>query len=99
MAKENSCSTLASTAEQIARAISNPTAMVESPRLKTATGKLSVSDPGIRIEGLGAMPFPLRVRHLKQIEPFTVQVPYGKGTKTLFDKLVRNTREITPELL
>ncbi len=83
--------------KQLIDVIANPNAVVDSPRLKIATGQLSVSDPGIQIEGLGEMPFPLKARHVKQIEPFTQQAPYGKGTQTVVDTSVRNTREIKPE--
>jgi predicted 2-oxoglutarate/Fe(II)-dependent dioxygenase YbiX len=88
-----------STAQQLVDAIANPTAKVDAPRLKIASGTLSVSNPKIRIQGLGLMPFPIRVGNLEQIEPFSRQAPYGKGTQTIVDTAVRNTREIAPESL
>jgi len=66
-------------------------------------GKFALSDsftltplPGLHIEGIGLIGFPLSDRDAKLIEAAAIQAPFGKGTKTVVDTTVRDTFEINP---
>jgi predicted 2-oxoglutarate/Fe(II)-dependent dioxygenase YbiX len=61
------------------------------------TGCLSVVDPGIEVEGLGTLTFPLKRTTAKELIARCQAAPYGKGTRTLIDKKVRNTFELDPK--
>ena len=41
--------------------------------------------------------FPLNERDAKLIEAVTTQAPFGKGTKTVVDRTIRDTFEINPD--
>jgi predicted 2-oxoglutarate/Fe(II)-dependent dioxygenase YbiX len=59
-----------------------------------ASGCLPNVDPGIEVDGLGTLELPLkRTKKSALIESCQV-APYGKGTRTLVDKKVRNTYEL-----
>ena len=53
--------------------------------------------PGLHIEGIGVIGFPLAERDAKLIEAVATQAPFGKRAKTVVDKNVRNTLELNPE--
>ena len=52
--------------------------------------------PGLHINGIGLIAFPLTERDAKLIEAVATQAPFGKGTETVVDTTVRNTLEINP---
>lgn len=60
-------------------------------------GCLPVVDPGIEIDGLGAIRLPLKPAMAKKLVALCRVAPYGKGTETLVDRKVRNTFELDPE--
>jgi hypothetical protein len=60
-------------------------------------GCLPVVDPGIEVEGLGAITLPLKRTTAKELVASCQVAPYGKGTQTLVDKQVRNTFELDPK--
>ena len=67
-------------------------------------GKFALSEtfaptplPGLRIEGIGTIGFPLSERDAKLIEAAATQAPFGKGTETIVDTTVRDTFEINPD--
>jgi hypothetical protein len=60
-------------------------------------GTLPDIDPGIEIEGLGAITFPLKRTRAKELVSTCQMAPYGKGTDTLVDTKVRNTFELDPK--
>ncbi len=59
------------------------------------SGTLPVVDPGLMVEGLGPVKLPLK--QPKRLLDRCQVAPYGKGTKTLVDKEVRNTFELDPK--
>ncbi len=60
-------------------------------------GCLPVVDPGIEMDGLGAIKLPLKPSKVKALVAHGQVAPYGKGTQTLVDKKVRNTFELDPQ--
>src|SRR5947209_7625501 len=60
------------------------------------SGCLPVVDPGIEVDGLGAIKLPLKRTKAKDLVAQCRVAPYGKGTQTLIDKTVRNTYELEP---
>ncbi|KAF9648913.1 hypothetical protein BDM02DRAFT_3128680 [Thelephora ganbajun] len=67
-------------------------------------GKFALSEtfastplPGLYIEGIGVIGFPLSERDAKLIEAAATQAPFGKGTETVVDTTVRDTFEINPD--
>ena len=56
-------------------------------------------DPGISIEGGESIKLPLKSKDAKHILSVSEQAPYGKGTKTLVDIAVRDTRQIDASLI
>lgn len=66
-----------------------------SARFCTA-GALSVVDPGLEVEGLGAIRLPLKGARARALIERCRIAPYGKGTSTLVDTSVRKTFELDP---
>jgi hypothetical protein len=62
-----------------------------------ASGCLPDIAPGIEVEDLGTIKLPLKPKTAKQLIAQCKIAPYGKGTKTLIDKKVRNTFELDPK--
>ena len=60
-------------------------------------GCLPVVDPGIQVEGLGAITLPLKRGVAKNLVAFCQAAPYGKGKQTLVNKKVRNTFQLDPK--
>jgi hypothetical protein len=67
-------------------------------------GKFALSEtfastplPGLHIDGIGVIGFPLSERDAKLIEAAATQAPFGKGTETVVDTTVRDTFEINPD--
>ncbi len=61
-----------------------------------AEGSLPVFDPGLHVEGLGAVKLPLDRNTAKRLIRAGKTAPFGQGTATLVDKKVRNTWELDP---
>jgi len=53
--------------------------------------------PGLHVQGIGMIGFPLSDRDAKLIETVATQAPFGKGTETVVDTTVRDTFEINPD--
>ncbi|MCF8246416.1 MAG: 2OG-Fe(II) oxygenase [Saprospiraceae bacterium] len=58
------------------------------------SGDKKFTPPGLHIEGLGEVGFPINDVQAKAIIQLAKQAPYGKGSKTLTDTAVRKTWEI-----
>ena len=80
-------------AEDLAKAIAKAERSVKF----CVAGCLPVVDPGIEVEGHGAVKIPLRRTAAKELIAVCQVAPYGKGTRTLVDKKVRNTCELDPK--
>src|SRR5438876_1956959 len=91
MTKETVMSAL-TTARRLSEAISQAT---KSSKFCVA-GCLPVVDPGIEVDGLGAIKFPLKGARAKALVAQCQVAPFGKGTQTLVDTKVRNTYELDP---
>ncbi len=61
------------------------------------SGSFPIVDPGLDMEGLGPIRLPLKPKMAKPLIASCQVAPYGKGTKTLVDRDVRNTYELNPE--
>ncbi len=61
------------------------------------SGCLPDIDPGIDVKDYGHVNFPLKPKSAKQLAEHGKVAPYGKGTKTLVNKKVRNTCELDPK--
>ncbi|HVA46255.1 MAG TPA: hypothetical protein VNH11_07770 [Pirellulales bacterium] len=61
------------------------------------SGCLPVVDPEIEVKGLGPIELPLKSKAAKALVARCRTAPYGKGTRTLVDKNVRNTFELDPD--
>jgi hypothetical protein len=55
--------------------------------------------PGLKIEGVGDISFPLIPFQADLIKETGTQAPYGKGSETIVDKTVRNTIQLSPSLV
>ena len=60
-------------------------------------GCLPTVDPGLEVEGVGAVKFPLKRGMGKQLTACCRIAPYGKGAQTLVNARVRNTFELDPK--
>src|SRR6266568_1218941 len=89
MTKERAMSA-STTARRLSEAIGQAT---RSAKFCVA-GCLPVVDPGIEVDGLGAIKLPLKPAMAKKLVAHCRVAPYGKGTETLVDKKVRNTFEL-----
>jgi hypothetical protein len=80
------------TARRLAEAVVNAT---KSSRFCVAGG-LPAVDPGVTIDGLGAVALPLKRGVAKKLIAHGQVAPYGKGAETLVDARVRRTFELDP---
>jgi len=85
--------------QQLLRAIQSPSSLATLERPKTVSGVIEDVRVQVELVGLGPLPIPMRPRQLRDLESVTTQAPFGKGSKTVVDTAVRNTREIAPEQL
>jgi hypothetical protein len=83
----------ASTVARLAKALGHATRSAKF----CAVGSLPALDPGLDVEGLGAVKFPLKRATAKELVALCRAAPYGKGTATLVNKNVRNTFELDPQ--
>jgi hypothetical protein len=60
-------------------------------------GCLPVVDPAIEVKGLGPVQLPLNPKSAKELIAQCRVAPYGKGTRTLVNRKVRNTFELDPK--
>ncbi len=60
-------------------------------------GCLPAVDPGLEVEGLGPLAIPLKRGMAKELIACCHVAPYGKGSRTLVNKRVRNTFELDPK--
>jgi hypothetical protein len=63
----------------------------------SASGTLPDVDPEFEVVGLGPLSLPLKPAAAKRLAAVCKQAPYGQGTRTLVDKRVRNSFELSPK--
>lgn len=61
------------------------------------SGRFPIVDLGLDVQGLGPIKLPLKPSLAKPLIASCRVAPYGKGTKTLVDRDVRNTYELDPK--
>lgn len=61
------------------------------------SGVMPGVDPGLQVDGVGAIAFPLKPNKATALARECQTAPYGKGTETLVNKKVRNTLELDPK--
>lgn len=81
------------TVERLSKAIGQATRSAKF----CVVGCLPAVDPGIEVEGLGAIKLPLKRTTAKDLVAHCQIAPYGKGAQTLVNKKVRNTLELDPK--
>ncbi|MFB3107713.1 MAG: hypothetical protein ACE1ZA_22690, partial [Pseudomonadales bacterium] len=62
----------------------------------SAAGTVSSVDPGLEVDGVGLVKLPLKPKVAKQLIDVCKVAPFGKGTRTLVDRKVRNSYELSP---
>jgi hypothetical protein len=61
-----------------------------------ASGALTSILPGVIVDGVGRIAFPLLPEQAKKIASVADQAPYGRGEKTLIDRDIRDVLQIEP---
>ncbi len=79
--------------ERLAKAVGQAT----KAAMFCAVGELPGVDPGLAVDGLGAVALPLKRGMGKKLIAACKVAPYGKGTETLVDTNVRSTFELDPK--
>ena len=79
--------------EQIATVLNN----VKGDSNFVSTGTVSFIIPGLIIDGVGEVGFPLQKEMAEKIIQHAHSAPFGKGAETLVDTTVRNTWEVNRE--
>ena len=82
----------ATAADQLSKAIAHATRSAHF----CVAGCLPVVDPGLEVDGLGAIRLPLKRARAKELIARCRVAPYGKGTETLVNRKVRDTLELDP---
>lgn len=70
---------------------------IDRPGDYCSFGKIFTPMPVLEVEGVGTLSFPVAEDRAKALFSKATLSPFGKGTKTLVDENVRNSREISPE--
>ena len=60
---------------------------------------LALAKDAIEIEGIGPVKLPMRPKHVRELIAKADLAPYGKGTRTIVDKSVRDSLEIKASCL
>jgi hypothetical protein len=81
----------------VADQISEVLEQIDRPGTFCASGSDPAVLPGLEVEGLGPVSFPLTAKQAKELKKHCEQAPYGKGEKTLVDTSVRRVWHLTPE--
>lgn len=79
--------------EQISTVLNN----IKGDTNFVSSGTISFIIPGLTIDGVGEVGFPLQKEMAEKIIQQAHTAPFGKGAETLVDKTVRNTWEINKE--
>lgn len=70
---------------------------IDRPGTFCVQGSVPAVLPGLKIDGVGPIGFPLTVAQAKEIKGRCQQAPYGKGELTLVDTKVRRVWQMTPD--
>lgn len=58
--------------------------------------EMNFTHPGLEIDGIGEIGFPVESETAKKIIAVSQKAPFGKGSKTIVDETIRNTWELDP---
>ena len=83
--------------ERIEDAIEKLLRSVDRPGDFCVHGRLFAPMPRLEVEGAGALAFPVPEAQIRALIRAAERAPYGKGTKTLVDRSVRDCWQIEPE--
>lgn len=64
--------------------------------LFASSGKLTESNPGLFLHGLGHVGLPLSIWDAPIVKSAATLAPYGKGEETVVDVSVRHTWQLSP---
>ncbi|MBY0229964.1 MAG: 2OG-Fe(II) oxygenase [Gemmataceae bacterium] len=70
---------------------------IDRPGTFAVSGSAPAFLPGLEVEGVGTVAFPLVPAQAKEIKARCEQAPYGKGEETLVDTKVRKVWRLKPE--
>jgi hypothetical protein len=87
----------AMSASTAARRLAEAVGQATKSSRSCVAGCLAVVNPGIEVDGLGAVALPLKRGVAKKLVAHCRIAPYGKGTETLLDTKVRKTFELGPK--
>ena len=62
-----------------------------------AQGKVELLSPSLSVQGVGPIALPLLPEQAAKLVAVAEQAPYGRGSDTIVDTAVRNTRQIGPD--
>lgn len=62
-------------------------------------GPANLPAPGLFVEGVGDVAFPLHPTTVQALKDVASQAPYGKGAETIVDIAVRNSLQIDPSIV
>ena len=69
---------------------------IDRPGDYCAYGKILAPMPVLTVAGMDALSFPVPGDQVKELTARSHRSPFGKGTETLLDRKVRDSREIAP---
>jgi len=97
---EDIISALASPADKSKASKSRKTKTKTAPASSFyATGQLASHCVGVKVEGMGELAFPLLAAHADALIKLSQPAQFGLGERTLLDKWVRDTHEISADKL
>jgi hypothetical protein len=70
---------------------------IDRPGSFCVSGSAPVVLPGLEVEGLGPVGFPLTAGQANELKELCEQAPYGKGEETVVDTSVRRVWRLKPE--
>ncbi|MCY4077017.1 MAG: 2OG-Fe(II) oxygenase [Acidobacteria bacterium] len=83
--------------ERVEDAIEKLLESVDRPGDFCTNGRLFAPMPRLEVEGAGALAFPVPEAQIRALIRAAERAPYGRGTKTLVDRSVRDCWQIEPE--
>ena len=81
----------------VADAIEKLLRSIDRPGDFCVHGRLLAAMPRLRVQGAGALSFPVPETQIRALIESAEPAPYGKGTETVVDRSVRNCWQIGPE--
>jgi hypothetical protein len=83
--------------KDISEQLSKALAKIDRPGSFCVSGSAPAVLPGLEVDGLGPVGFPLTADQAEELKKHCEQAPYGKGEETLVDTSVRRVWRMTPD--